>query len=213
MIAPLDIDGRLVDRRLLEPQAVARCRVARCEAVCCAHGVFVSLAQAEDIREHRRWIVPHLPRDRADPRLWFGGRRLIEHDHPDGGMAVRTAVVRDPSHPAGCACVFLRPDRKCALQVAGESAGEHPWRLKPFYCALHPITFRRHVVTLEPAVNAAYPLRYDCFRAAATPARPLYQLFRAEMALALGESRLARLDGIVAADLGPFVLRTPREGP
>ena len=30
-------------------------------------------------------------------------------------------------------------DFKCALQVAGEAAGLHLWRLKSFYCVLHPL--------------------------------------------------------------------------
>ena len=51
-------------------------------------------------------------------------------------------------HPMGANCIFLRPDRRCGLQAASIAAGEHPWRWKPFYCALHPITFDGCVVKL-----------------------------------------------------------------
>jgi hypothetical protein len=48
-------------------------------------------------------------------------------------------VLPDRSHYGGTACVFLGEDAKCALQVASQAAGLHPWQWKPFYCVLHPL--------------------------------------------------------------------------
>ena len=47
--------------------------------------------------------------------------------------------MEEESHYGGTACIFLRQDAKCVLQVASEALGQHPWQLKPFYCILHPL--------------------------------------------------------------------------
>jgi hypothetical protein len=59
--------------------------------------------------------------------------------HSPGSMARKNQTIPNPEHLGGTSCIFLRRDQKCALQVAAEENGEHPWRFKPFYCILHPL--------------------------------------------------------------------------
>jgi hypothetical protein len=191
----LIIDGIAVDAALLEARPVRRCAVAECQSHCCTGGVYISTAQADDILAHRDLIQPHLPYPRRDPDLWFDGSREPDDDHPQGGTVTGTTVLPDPTHPAGQGCVFLRPDRKCALQAAGLAAGEHPWRFKPFYCAMHPLVFvdRRIVLSDDSEI---YAEGGSCNRASAGPPVPLYQLFDLELTLALGEGGYKQLQAL-----------------
>jgi len=186
---PLIINGVAVDRALLEARPWRRCELVECQAHCCGGGVAINVTQAEDILAHKDLILPHLPpdADRRDFETWFVGPLEPEHDHPAGGMLTNTRVIPDPTHPAGTTCIFLRPDRKCALQAAGIAAGEHPWRFKPFYCALHPLTFGGHVLMLD-SENQIYIDGGSCNRALNGQAVELYKLFDWEVKLAVGEA-------------------------
>ncbi len=119
--------------------------------------------------------------------------RCDHAERPNGPSVSRVAGVEDPPHPMGANCVFLRPDRKCGLQVASIAAGEHPWRFKPFYCALHPITFDEGIVVLAEG-NELYVDGGSCNRPAPGVLIPVYKLFEMEMKLALGEAGYAELE-------------------
>lgn len=190
----LIINNIRVDAALLEARPIRRCHVSECQSHCCTGGVYLSTAQADDILAHAHAIQPHLAEDRRDAALWFDGTLTPDDDHPAGGLCTATRVLPDPSHPVGEACVFLRPDRKCALQVAGLAAGEHPWRFKPFYCALHPLVYveKRLVLSEE---SELYLEGGSCNRPnpGGQPI-PLYQLFDVEVKLALGEEGYKELE-------------------
>lgn len=83
-------------------------------------------------------IIPHMKEKHRKPGEWFDERKE-EDAHVPSGVVVHTRVVEDGSHYGGTACIFLREDAKCALQVSSETLGKHPWHLKPFYCILHPL--------------------------------------------------------------------------
>ncbi len=189
----LIVNGVPVDTELLTARPMRHCRVEECQAHCCGGGVSISTQQAEDILAHAELIQPHLPPDRRDPLKWFDWVLEPEHDHPNGGMLTNTTVVEDPTHPMGTSCVFLRPDRRCGLQAAGIAVGEHPWRFKPFYCALHPITFDGCVVKLCEE-NPLYVEGGSCNRPDPEARVPVFRLFEAEMKLALGETGYAELE-------------------
>ena len=82
-------------------------------------------------------------------------------------------------------------DRKCGLQVAGLEAGEHPWRFKPLYCALHPIIVEKNCVKLADEYEIYQ--QGTCQRTVCEVPIPLYQLFDSEMKYALGEEGYAEL--------------------
>lgn len=197
--SPLDlvINGQIVDAGLLETRPIRRCQLAECQSYCCTGGVYVSVEHAADVLAHQHLIQPHLPEARRDPALWFDGSREPDYDHPAGGEMTGTSVLPDPSHPVGEGCVFLRPDRLCALQVAGLEAGEHPWRFKPFYCAFHPLVYVEKRIVLSEE-SEMYLEGGSCNRPAER-ARPLYELFDAELILALGEAGYAQLKQLATA--------------
>jgi hypothetical protein len=186
-----------VDARLLEQRPVARCRIEECRAACCGHGVHVDLADASRIVEAADMIKPHLPPGFDDVNNWFDGEVQTDSDFPTG-YRVGTQVVEDLTHPAGTRCVFLRPDSRCALQVAGIANGRHPWDLKPFYCALYPLILLGNELQLDDD-NEIYRLGGTCQRAAPKPV-PLLDTFREELVLGLGQEGYNQLLAIASAD-------------
>ncbi len=124
--------------RLSDSERLRRCELPECRAACCLYGVWVDKLQVEEIFAHALLIAPHLPEDRRDPEAWFDGQEEPDA-HALSGRVCHTTVLPSPGHYGGSHCTFLRPDYKCALQVAAEASGLHPWRFKPFYCVLHPM--------------------------------------------------------------------------
>jgi hypothetical protein len=137
------LDQLRLHPRLNDSEPIRRCGWPDCKAACCVYGVWIDLDEQADLLAHAEIIKPHLPPKRRDPARWFDGE--IEPDrHTSSKQVTHTRVIRDPNHYGGSTCIFMRPDYKCALQVAGEAAGEHPWRFKPFYCILHPLDLDKH---------------------------------------------------------------------
>jgi hypothetical protein len=143
----------------------------------------VDLAFASRIVDEAEIIKPHLPADRRNVADWFDGVVKDDADFPSG-TKVGTQIIPDALNPAGSRCVFLRPDQKCALQVASAAAKRHPWDLKPFYCCLYPVTLLDNGLELDQE-NEIYSLGGSCQRPGAP--MPLYKLLKEELVLALGQ--------------------------
>jgi len=192
---PLMIAGRAVSRGLLAATATSRCRLEECQSYCCSGGVYIHVRQVEDLLAHQDVIIPHLPPERQDPALWFDNVIEPDEDYPEAGDCMGTNTVPDPTHPAGKTCIFLLPgSRYCALQSAGIATGEHPWRYKPFYCALHPLEIIDGELKLADD-NDLYQEGGNCQRASSTVI-PLYELFDLETKMVLGDDGYAQLAAI-----------------
>lgn len=192
---PLMIAGRAVDPALLEARAMRRCQVEVCQSYCCSGGVWIHTRQVDDILAHQALIIPHLPPDRQDPAAWFDGSLEPDTDYPEAGSCTGTAVVTDPTHPAGQTCVFLLPDRRCALQAAAMARGDHPWRFKPFYCCLHPLVLDDSVLALAEG-GEMYQEGGRCSVDDPEHVIPLFQLFDVETRLVLGDEGYAALEAL-----------------
>ncbi|MBL8097241.1 MAG: DUF3109 family protein [Anaerolineales bacterium] len=188
----LIINSLRVDADLLQRREVRRCNLAECQSSCCSGGVYITVREAEDVLAHAEIIQPFLPEARRDPALWFDDSREPDDDHPVGEMCTGTSVINDPSHPAGTTCIFLRPDRLCALQKASIETGEHPWRYKPYYCALHPLVWDEKVLVLAEG-SEVYLEGGSCNRPAPGAPIQLVELFDDELTLALGADGYSEL--------------------
>ena len=199
---PLIVNGIAVERKLLESRTIQRCALNECQAHCCTCGVYLNVEHAKMVMANQETIMPHVPAERRDPASWFDWTLEPDVDHPEGGTLASTNVAKDATHPAGQSCVFLRPDRKCALQVASVAIGKHPWHFKPFYCALFPLVFHRHELVLDDD-NEVYLEGGRCSRAICSEPVPLYRLFETEMKLAIGENGYRELLGKVEGSSTP----------
>lgn len=173
-----------------------RCSLGECRAACCLYGVWIDRAEAQDILVHAELIAPHLEAANRDPGDWFDGREEPDANAPTG-FTLHSTVLPDDEHYGGTACIFLRSDRLCGLQVAATAAGLHPWRFKPFYCILHPLDLdeqgritldETHLLLDEPG---------SCLRSA-DHCIPLIETFEPELRYLLGETAFQNLQHSLA---------------
>lgn len=188
----LVINHLRVDADLLQRREVRRCNLSECQSACCSGGVYITVREADDILAHAEIIQPFLPESRRNPEIWFDDSREPDDDHPTGEVCTGTSVIEDLTHPAGQTCIFLRPDRLCALQKASIETGEHPWRYKPYYCALHPLVWDEKVLVLAEG-SEVYLEGGSCNRPAPGEPIQLVDLFDDELRLALGNDGYAEL--------------------
>ncbi|MEA4908795.1 MAG: DUF3109 family protein [Anaerolineaceae bacterium] len=174
-----------VNPRLFCAEPVQRCNLSECRAACCLHGVWIDVKEAQDILRNAGRIQAHMPPGLQDPSQWFDERR-DEDEHSLSGVVVHSAVLDAPEHYGGTACVFLRSDAKCALQVAADAAGEHPWRFKPYYCILHPLDIDENGRITLDATDLMLEEPGSCLRPAERPI-PLAETFEPELRYLLGE--------------------------
>jgi Fe-S-cluster containining protein len=168
-----------ISDRLVAVEQLRRCDWPACGAACCVHGVWLDLMEMDDLRQHAAGITVHMSAERRDPALWFTQEHEAEPAMPSREV-VAARTVANPRHAGGTECVFLREDLRCALQVAGEAAGEDPWRFKPFYCLLHPLTLdEAGRVTLAPSSELLLEPA-GCMRASLL-GRPLRESFGPEL--------------------------------
>jgi len=168
-----------------------RCRLEECRAACCLHGVWIDTAEWQDIQDHAELIIPQMPPGWNNPEFWIDDR---QEDDPfsNSGQVVHSRVLPDPTHYGGTACVFLRDDFKCALQVAGDANRLHPWRFKPFYCVLHPLDLdEQGRITLD-AAGLLLDEPGSCLRQAEMEI-PLIETFESELRYFLGDEKYSRL--------------------
>jgi hypothetical protein len=178
--------------RLLKSEPLQRCQLGECRAACCLHGTWVDLAEIRDIRAHADQIALHMPPGAPQPGDWFDDRWELD-EYSISGEVGHTRVRVDPEHYGGTACIFLRPDHKCALQVAASGQeGQHPWRFKPFYCILHPLDLdEQGRITLDET-NLLIDEPGSCLRPAETSI-PLVETFAEELRYLLGEKSYRQL--------------------
>lgn len=123
---------RGVHRRVSLPLYARDASVRRCDGSCCRHGSVASLDERDRVLSHAELVSQHMTsRVRKRPERWFEARVTRNPDYVCG-KAVATRVLDG-------ACVFLRADGLCALQVAAQSAKGASFALKPAMCLLWPL--------------------------------------------------------------------------
>jgi hypothetical protein len=180
-----------VNPRMLESEPMQRCRLRRCEGACCLHGVWLDAEEVRKIQQNAERIARHMPPGQRDPGCWFEDRRDTDPFTPSGEV-IHSTVLPDPDHYGGSACVFFRPDFRCALQVASVAEGFHPWHFKPFYCILHPLDLdEQGRITLD-TTDALLDEPGSCLRPAKRPI-PLLVTFEPELRYLLGDEAYERI--------------------
>lgn len=180
--------------RMQDQEPIQHCGWPNCAAACCIYGAWVELPLVTEILENAASFSAHLPEVQQNPGAWFS--EMIEEDpHAPGGAVRHTMTLPDENHYGGQACIFLRPDHKCALQVAGEANGEHPWRYKPFYCILHPLMLDdQGRITLDAAAEMVDE-QGSCVRRAKHKVVP-EKLFVKELGFLANHVRFSKTDGV-----------------
>jgi hypothetical protein len=140
--------------------------VRNCDGSCCLKGSVASHDEYRRIMKHAKIIAPFMTsRARNKPGRWFEARVKKDPDYLCG-KAVATRVLDGQ-------CVFLRSDRLCALQMAGQEHLGTPFALKPAICLLWPLC----VVDGELDVGyASFTRRRECCAPVRDGARTIYEV-------------------------------------
>jgi hypothetical protein len=174
-----------VNPRILRSEPLQRCVLHECKGACCVFGVWVDRREVDDILANAALILPSMPENAKVPGEWFVP---VEDDdiHSPSGKVIHTAVENNLEHYGGTACIFLREDAKCALQVAGAENHLHPWRFKPFYCILHPLDLDEEGRITVDEVETLVSEPGSCLQSADHPI-PLTVTFEEELSYLLGD--------------------------
>lgn len=173
-----------LNERMYLSESLKRCDLQLCKAACCLYGTWIGLEEKEKILAHKDSIREYMEEANQDWKTWFQ-----DTSEPDPvftrGYAVHTTVNVSEQHYGNSACVFLRKDNKCALQVTSIKLGEHPWLLKPFYCILHPLDLdEAGKITLDRA-GVLLEEEGSCLVYSSKPI-PLLKTFEKELTFLLG---------------------------
>ncbi len=189
------INGFKIHPELLEDVYTERCVLHECLGACCAGGAWLDAEQLKAIVPRVDAIQANLPEDRRDPNGWFSAP-AAEEDSPEGAI-IGTNVVDDVRRPGETCCVFLRPDRLCALQLTSQQLGLAYPGLKPLFCALYPLQIHDGEIVVdhetEQHLGGAICQRVCAIR------RPLYEVFQTELELVLGEDGYRELETLTRA--------------
>lgn len=181
------INGIRVDKSVFRKVALRPCG-PDCLADCCSGGVWMTDDEPPRIMKWAKTIKSHLPKDRHDESQWFVTRK--SKDTPSG-IETGTNTVEDPVREDETCCIFLRADRKCALQVISRDRKLGWPGIKPFYCCIYPLYLENDVFSIDETTELDEETAL-CLHGA-DEKRPMFEIYRDEAILILGKKGYAEL--------------------
>lgn len=175
-----------ISPRMFIPEKLQRCKLHECHGACCAFGVWIDLLEKQKIDENAELVQSCMDPTKYVRGDWFLGE--IEMDSFTlSGKVIHTRIVNRNRPFKRQTCIFLRMDHKCALQVASEKSGRHPWFLKPFYCVLHPIDLNDNGQVTLDHTKILLEEEKSCLRYSEHLNAPI-EIFEDELRYLLGDS-------------------------
>jgi len=188
-------DQLSISPRMFLREPLQRCELQNCHGACCAYGVWVDLREKEIIYEYGESIQSCMDTSEYKQEDWFLGE--IENDsYTISGKVIHTRLVDRTMPFERKTCIFLRTDHKCALQVASEKLGRHPWFLKPFYCVLHPLDLNENEQITLDQTKILLEEEKSCLRYSEKLHAPI-EIFEEELRYLLGGQKFQ--EGLTAA--------------
>lgn len=174
-----------ISTRMYLKEPLKRCILTNCSGVCCTYGVWIDLAEKEEIFTHHDVIESCMDPNSGGFDEWF--EQQVEDDpFTRTRKVVHSKVVIRKKPIFRKTCIFQRADHKCALQVASEVVGKDPWHLKPFYCVLHPMDINdAGEITLDET-EIIIEEEKSCLRFSDAPLSPI-EIFEEELRYLLGD--------------------------
>lgn len=174
-----------ISKRLFKKELLARCKLHDCFGACCNYGVWLDVGEKEKIRKYSEVVHSCMDPNSGSFVDWFEDE-TEDDSYTFSGKVIHSKIVNREKPFTRETCVFLRSDHKCALQVASEKIGEHPWFLKPFYCVLHPLDIDDNDQISLDETNILINEEKSCLRSSKEPQTPLL-IFEDEIRYLLGD--------------------------
>ncbi len=113
----------------------------KCNGQCCHYGVYTDLKEHELIMSLKDRLIPLMDETQTkNIEDWF--EEPEKDEDFDSGVAVGTELYNKK-------CVFLDKDGLCIIQRLAINEGAHPWKYKPLYCILFPLTIFEGALTID----------------------------------------------------------------
>lgn len=113
----------------------------RCNGECCFYGVYTDLEEYETILSIKDKLIPLMDETQTtDVSKWF--EEPVEDTDFKSGKCVGTELHEGK-------CVFLDKKGLCVIQRLAIEEGENPWKYKPLYCVLFPLTIYEGALTID----------------------------------------------------------------
>lgn len=113
----------------------------KCNGECCHYGVYADLEEYEFIKTLTDRLIPLMDETQTtDPEQWFE-EPVVDEDFKSGKCA-GTEVHNGK-------CVFLDKKGLCVIQRLAIQEGVSPWKYKPLYCILFPLTIYEGSLTID----------------------------------------------------------------
>lgn len=125
----------------IDPQIFTFPFACKCNGECCNYGVYTDKKEAEMILSIQDKVKTMMDDSQSlDVSAWFEAPE--EDEDFDSGVAVGTQIINGK-------CTFLDKNGLCSLQKLAYSENQHPWKYKPLYCILFPLTVWNGALTVD----------------------------------------------------------------
>lgn len=154
----------------------------KCNGQCCHYGVYADLKEHEVIMGLKDRLIPLMDETQTtDINKWFEAPE--EDEDFESGVAVGTELHNKK-------CVFLDKEGLCIIQKLAINEGANPWKYKPLYCILFPLTIFEGALTID---NEHMDRLSHCNKAEKYTST-IYDYCRNELLHLFGEDGMAQLD-------------------
>lgn len=153
----------------------------KCNGECCHYGVYTDYKEYELILSLKDRLIPLMDETQTtDVAKWF--EEPVEDADFESGKCVGTELHEKK-------CVFLDKNGLCVIQRLAIEEGANPWKYKPLYCILFPLTIYEGALTIDE--EHIDRLHY-CNKVNVQPAN-LFEFCKGEIVHLLGEDGLKQL--------------------
>ncbi len=113
----------------------------KCNGECCHYGVYADLKEYEHILSMQDRLIPLMDETQTTAvEKWF--EEPVDDDDFASGKCVGTEVHEGK-------CVFLDKNGLCIIQRLAIADEVDPWKYKPLYCILFPLTIYEGSLTID----------------------------------------------------------------
>jgi Fe-S-cluster containining protein len=136
-----EIPELVIDGLKIDPKIFTFPFGCKCNGECCHYGVYTDYEEFELISSLKDRLIPLMDKTQTtDVEKWF--EEPTDDADFKSGKCVGTELHEGK-------CVFLDKKGLCIIQRLAIEEGANPWKYKPLYCILFPLTIYEGSLTID----------------------------------------------------------------